>query len=258
MHFLFNNQRIVVNVPDARKFSVEITNRFQCAEGFALATVNLDHLVKLSRDEVFLRAYQAQDFIVADGRPIVWLSRIANRPVELMPGSDLVTPLCKMAAQSGVKVALVGSTESVLEEARTALMHWVPGLEITYVQAPSRNFDPEGDESRQILTELAEQKVGMCFIALGAPKQERFAALGRQLAPQVGFASIGAGLDFVTGAQRRAPLWMRRLALEWLWRMLSSPARLVPRYAQCFAILPRQVTQALRIRRQRDVRAQDS
>ena len=112
-------------------------------------------------------------------------------------------------------------------------------------------FDPEGDLAVRILTEIARQGIGLCLIALGAPKQERFAALGRRIAPATGFASIGAGLDFLAGTQRRAPIWVRRLALEWLWRALSDPRRLFPRYAACAAVLPARITEALR-QRQRD------
>ena len=71
---------------------------------------------------------------------------------------------------------------------------------------------------------------------------------GRELAPQVGFASIGAGLDFLSGHQIRAPRIMRALALEWLWRALSSPRRLIPRFVKCFAILPGLALDTLRHR----------
>jgi UDP-N-acetyl-D-mannosaminuronic acid transferase (WecB/TagA/CpsF family) len=64
----------------------------------------------------------------------------------------------------------------------------------------------------------------------------------------MGFASIGAGLDFIAGKQPRAPLWVRRLALEWLWRALSSPRRMLPRYARCVAILPGLMREAWRLR----------
>jgi len=95
---------------------------------------------------------------------------------------------------------------------------------------------------------LAESGARLCFIALGAPKQEIFAARGRTQVPDVGFASIGAGLDFLSGHQVRAPRIMRLLAMEWFWRALQSPARMVPRYAKCFAILPGLTIQALRQR----------
>ncbi|PCJ08331.1 MAG: glycosyltransferase [Rhodobacteraceae bacterium] len=236
-------------MPTRSALEAEVQQRFAQRQGFALATVNLDHLVKMAASPAFLNAYAAQDLVVADGRPIVWLSWLAGQLVELMPGSDMVVPLCQMASRANIPVALVGSTQGALEDASAVLQGQVAGLEITLLHAPSGVFDPMGDEAAQILQRLNEQGIGLCFLALGAPKQEVFAARGRQLAPGVGFASIGAGLDFLAGHQHRAPLWMRRLALEWLWRALSSPARMLPRYARCLVILPRQVRLALKQRR---------
>lgn len=249
MYFEFQDTRIEVNIADRPRLEDEVLSRFASGEGFALATVNLDHLVKLETSADFLTAYAAQDLVVADGRPVVWLSQLAGRPVELMPGSDMVLPLCRLAAKAGVPVALVGSTGEALSDASAALTATVPGLDLAWCHAPSGVFDPAGAEAAEILRNLDQKGIRLCFLALGAPKQELLAARGRELAPGVGFASVGAGLDFLGGHQQRAPLWMRKLALEWLWRALSSPGRMVPRYLKCFAILPRQSRRALRIRR---------
>lgn len=248
MFFEVQGQRITLNMPDQAGLESEVLRRFASGEGFALATVNLDHLVKLKQSKEFLQAYAGQDLVVADGRPIVWLSRLARRPVELMPGSDIIVPLCRLAAAAGVPVALVGSTDGALKDAASYLESRVPGLDLAWCHAPSGVFDPDGVEAGEILETLKHKGVHLCFLALGAPKQERLAHRGRRAAPSIGFVSIGAGLDFFGGHQKRAPRWMRRLALEWLWRALASPKRMVPRYARCFAILPGQILKALRLR----------
>lgn len=248
MYFEFGDKRISVNIVDRPQLEHEVLVRLKEASGFALATINLDHLVKLEQDADFLAAYAAHDLVVADGHPVVWLSRVAGRPVQLMPGSDMVVPLCRLAVQAGVSVALVGSTREALSDARQTLLAEVPGLDVTWCHAPSGVFDPDSEEAAEILSTLNRKKVGLCFLALGAPKQERLAARGRGLAPGVGFASVGAGLDFLGGHQRRAPAWVRRLALEWLWRALSSPSRMIPRYLKCLAILPKHTLMALRLR----------
>lgn len=227
----------------------QVSSRLVSKEGFALATINMDHLVKMSASKAFLKAYQAQDFVVADGVPIVWLSKLARRPVSLMPGSDMVFPLARWAAEAKAPIALVGSTEEALQDAAAELREQVPGLNVAWIHAPGV-LDPEGEEATWILKRLQEKGIGLCFLALGAPKQERIAQRGREIAPNVGFASVGAGLDFLGGHQYRAPRWVRDMALEWLWRALSSPMRLGPRYLKCFAILPRQVWDALRLRSQ--------
>ncbi len=251
MYFQFGSVRITVNVAGMPALQDEVAARFRRAQGFALATINLDHLVKMGRSQEFADIYAGQDLVVADGRPIVWLSRLAGSPVDLLPGSDLVEPLCGWAAEAGVPVALVGSTDQALEDARRVLCQRVDGLDVTLCHAPSRSFDPKGDEAAAILERLDKAGIGLCLLALGAPKQEALALRGGTIAPRVGFASVGAGLDFLGGHQRRAPAWVRRIAMEWLWRMLSDPARLLGRYARCFAILPRQIRAALRQRKAR-------
>lgn len=235
---------VTVNVADHGALERVVRERFAAQEGFALATINLDHLVKLAKDEAFAAAYLAQDFVVADGNPIVWLSRKAGKPVDLLPGADLVVPLAQWAAEDGTPVALIGSTEEALAAAEAALIARAPGVEVAACIAPPMGFDPESAAAEAVLKQAAEAGARMAFLALGAPKQERLAARGRQVVPQMGFASIGAGLDFLAGTQNRAPAWVRKLALEWLWRALSNPARLAGRYLRCIGILPRLMKEA--------------
>jgi len=251
MVFQFDGTRIEVNVPDEAELLARVRARLAAGQGFALATINLDHLVKLRRDPAFRRTYAAQDMVVADGNPIVWLARLAGARVALLPGADLVEPLLRVAAQTGTKVAFLGATPEALEAAATALGARIPGLDIVARIAPPMGFDPASAEAGAMLDEVAAAGAGLCLVALGAPKQETLAARGRARHPGIGFASIGAGLDFHAGTQRRAPLWVRRVAREWLWRMLDNPGRLARRYAACAAILPGEALAALARRRGR-------
>jgi len=248
VEFSFPPHHIAVNIPDRAALLAEVEARLRRAEGFALATINLDHLVKLTHEPAFRKIYAAQDLVVADGNPVVWLSRLARRPVALVPGSDMVVPLAEVAARAGVPVALLGSSEAALKTVAAKLRDRVPGLQIAARIAPPMGFDPQGHAARSVLDELAASGAGLTFIALGAPKQEAFAAYGRRVLPSMGFASIGAGLDFLAGTQTRAPAWVRAIAMEWLWRMLSNPRRLFMRYARCALILPGQMWAAWRLR----------
>lgn len=239
---------MAVTVPGRAALLAAVERRLRAGEGFALATLNLDHLVKLGRDRAFAAAYARQTLVVADGNPVVWLSRLGGRPVELVPGSELVEPLVALAARAGRAVALVGATEATLEAARKALEERVPGLRIVCCLAPSAPFDPGGAEADALIDRLAAAAPGLCLIALGAPRQEVFAARAHARMPGTGFASVGAGLDFLAGTQRRAPGWVRLVALEWLWRMASSPRRLGRRYLDCALIMPGLTLAALRAR----------
>jgi N-acetylglucosaminyldiphosphoundecaprenol N-acetyl-beta-D-mannosaminyltransferase len=249
LQFRFPDRSITVNMPDQPSLMAEIRSRLRSGAGFALATINLDHLVKLRASARYRATYAAQDLVVADGNPVVWLSRIAGQPVALVPGSDLLLPVLRLAAAENAPVGLFGTTPEVLSKASARLQVDVQGLRIVWTGAPPMGFDPEGSEARTALRAMEAAGVRLCIVSLSAPRQESFAVFGRTVAPSIGFCCFGAGLDFVTGQQVRAPIWMQRLALEWLWRALRSPRRLLPRYAACAAILPPLLADALRQRR---------
>lgn len=240
---------IRVNVPSRLGLLSDLRARLIRGDGFAVATLNLDHVVKLRADRDFLDAYARHSHVTADGNPVVWLSRLAGEAVELVPGSELIDPLAALAAELDVPVGLLGATQTSLDAAAEKLVHRHPRLRITARIAPPMGFDPEGPQAAACMSELEAAGVRLCFLALGAPRQERFAARAREELTQTGFVSIGAGLDFISGHQTRAPTLVRRLALEWLWRLLGNPGRLFVRYARCFGIMPGLVMAALGNRR---------
>ena len=250
MKFGTASHQVEVNVPTRAALFEKVRESLEAKNGFGLATLNLDHLTKLPNVPAFVDAYHAQELVVADGRPIVWLSRLAGKPVELLPGSEMIAPLSALCVEMGLPIALVGSEDKVLKAAAQVLIEKAPGLNVIYTHAPPFGFEPGSEEAAKILKEVAESGAAMCFIALGAPKQEIFAARGRELAPKVGFASIGAGLDFFAGHQKRAPAVMRMIAMEWLWRAWQDPGRMVPRYIRCFRILPKLIKEAIKQRRE--------
>ena len=239
---------IAVTVPDQATLLAGLDQAFAAGEGFSVATLNLDHVVKLSRDPVFREAYRAQTHVTADGNPIVWLSRLAGQRVSLVPGSELIDPLAALAARHQVPVALFGATEISLAAAAEALAARHPGLDVVLTRAPAMGFDPRGDAAAEDIDAIRASGAGLCFLALGAPKQEIFAARAHAVLSGTGFVSIGAGLDFIAGTQSRVPAWVRALAAEWLWRLLSNPRRLAARYGACLAVLPGLTGRALRVR----------
>ncbi len=249
MQFTFPDQTIRVNIPDGTALLDTVKKRFATGEGFALATINLDHLVKLRTSPSYRAIYAAQDLIVADGNPIVWLSHLAGHPVKLVPGSDILRPILRLAAEERVPIGFFGSSPDVLTEAAKRLHAEIPSLRVVWTGSPQMGFDPTGQESRNALHAMQTAGVRLCIVSLSAPRQEAFAAYARTITPEIGFCGFGAGLDFVVGEQVRAPLWMRKVALEWLWRALSAPRRLLPRYAACAFILPAQALDALKQRR---------
>ncbi|MAY86055.1 MAG: glycosyltransferase [Pseudooceanicola sp.] len=247
--------QITITAPDRPALLEDLHDRMVAGRGFAVATLNLDHVVKLRSDAAFRAAYARHSHVTADGNPIVWFSRLAGQPeVGLIPGSELIDPVAALAARSDTPVALLGATEPALAAAAAALETRHPGLRVVLQLAPPMGFDPAGDTATRAIDAIRDSGAGLVLLALGAPKQERFAARALEALPNVGFLSIGAGLDFIAGTQRRAPAWVRAIAAEWLWRMLSNPRRLAARYGACLLLLPGLLGRALGARLRPDTR----
>ena len=235
-------------MPERDSLLREISQRFRRKEGFALATLNLNHVVQLRSSEAFRQACRAHDLTVADGNPVVWLSKMAGRPVSLVTGSDLLRPLLRLAAAEAAPVAFYGADLQTLRAAKTVLEQEISGLDICWIGAPPMGFDPTSEAAKEDLARMQASGAQLCILALSAPRQEIFGAFGRAQTRGIGFCSLGASLEFVIGKQTRAPLWVRKLALEWLWRAGSAPKRLGPRYAACLATLPRLIQSSLQQR----------
>lgn len=207
-------------------------------EGFTVFTLNLDHLDKLKRDRNFRAAYSTARFITADGAPIALLASRQGHHVERTTGADLVVPLAEGAAEQGIPIFLFGSSGAVLARAGLHLAQRTNyGLDIVGTEAPPQEFDPESAAADASIDRIEASGARLCFVALGAPKQEILAARAVARGVRVGFVCIGAGLDFLVGAQVRAPEFMRHRGLEWLWRLGTDPRRLARRYMRCFVVL---------------------
>lgn len=244
--------QLVVNVPSQTALLTDIAEKFQAGEGFSVATLNLDHVTKIRTNPEFRAAYQQHSHVTADGNPIVWLSRLSGQPIQLVPGSELIAPLVQLAGTHRIPVALFGATQEGLDKAGNALEAQYSGVQVVARIAPEMGFDPTSAQADDYADALSASGARLCFLALGAPKQEIFAIQAHKRHPHMGFVSIGAGLDFISGDQIRAPRLVRRFALEWLWRLVGNPRRLARRYRDCFAILPALFYTAWRSRSNRE------
>ncbi|WP_426528030.1 WecB/TagA/CpsF family glycosyltransferase [Bradyrhizobium sp. McL0615] len=214
-------------------------------------TLNLDHIVKMRKDAMFYEAYRRAGLITADGFPIVLACSLQGKQVSRVAGSDLIAPIIAEAARSDKSIYLFGSNSHVLNKTSRLLKERNTGLTIAGVFAPPQGFDPASEDARRCIEAIGSSGADLCFVALGAPKQELFADYSKRLLPHVSFVCIGAGLDFIAGTQVRAPYWMQRCNLEWLWRAAGNPRRLLYRYLLCMIALPGILARAALVPRER-------
>lgn len=200
-------------------------------------TLNLDHAVKLQRDAKFREAYANADVVTADGWPIAWIARRQDPTVTRTTGADLFIPLAIAAAEQHVPVFLFGTSPGVIARVGDDLSLNTEGaIDIVGSLSPSGKFDPEGPEADAAIEKIRRTGARLCFVALGAPKQEVFSMRARQQGLNCTMVCVGAALDFVAGEQVRAPEFMRDNGLEWVWRLGTNPRRLGKRYAESAAM----------------------
>lgn len=200
-------------------------------------TANVDFVAQAYRNPKLRTILQHADLAVCDGMPLVWLSRMFKPALpERVAGSDLVFQLFEQADQHGWRVFFLGSDAATLEIARGVLAQRYPRMRVADCFSPP--FGPVDQwPNEAILQRIEAAQPDLLLIAVGCPKQEYWID---QFAKSSGVPlsiGIGASLDFIAGSQRRAPRWMQKTGMEWLWRMGTDPMRLAKRYAKDFYYL---------------------
>jgi len=196
-----------------------------------IATANMDFIMQAWRDPEQQRILLEADLVVADGIPIVWLSRLMGFGLkERVTGSDLVPLFAELCARQGFSLYGLGGAPGVAEKAMACLSQRYPGLRVAGCYSPPK-ADLLAMNNAEILSRLEAANPDILLVAFGAPKQEKWVNMHiREWRVPVSIG-IGGSLDFLAGTQKRAPRIFQKLALEWLWRMLSDPPRLFKRYS---------------------------
>jgi N-acetylglucosaminyldiphosphoundecaprenol N-acetyl-beta-D-mannosaminyltransferase len=216
----------------------------QCEGGCRfVVTPNVDHTVLLQSHEGLQRAYRDADLILADGQPVVIASRLVRKAVpERVPGSDLVPALFDAAdPRHRLRVFLLGAAPGVADRAAQNIQRRWPAVQIVGTYGPRLGFEKEVAENRWILAKISAANPDVLIVGLGAPKQELWVHAHRQHIRASVALCVGATIDFLAGEKTRAPLWMRKVGLEWCHRMLTEPRRLAWRYARDAWIFPQLV-----------------
>ena len=196
-----------------------------------IITPNVDQVIRIESDKYFKEIYENAELLLADGTPLVWISRWYKKPIkEKICGSDLVPDLCKLAAQKGYLIFLLGSAEGVAAKAAENLKKNNPGLRVAGVYSPPYGFEKDKNEIDKINKMLFNSKADMLFVGMGVPKQDIFIYENMNKYQIPMSFSIGATIDFEAGIQKRAPKWVNHIGMEWLYRLAHDPKRMFKRY----------------------------
>lgn len=210
--------------------AAKIDRFLQDGGGHQIVTVNTDFARLADKDPVYRDLLNRADLAVADGMPLVWLSRLLRSPLpERVAGIDLVDDCCRLAAGRDIPVFLLGAGPGIAPAAARALVARHPRLRIAGTLTPPyapASADADAEMARQV------RSAGPCvlFVAFGAPRQDRFIAEQLPYLDTPVAMGVGGTFDILAGAIPRAPGWMQRTGLEWAWRLAQEPGRLWRRY----------------------------
>ena len=187
-----------------------------------IVTANAEIIYRASKNEDMKAIINQAQMVTADGSGVVWASKQLGEPLaDRVTGIDLVNSICAASAQYGWKLYILGSAPGVADTAAKNICEKYSGCNI--IGTHHGYFDAQ--EEQNILAELRELKPDVLFVALGAPRQEYWIAEHiKALGIPVGMG-IGGSMDVLSGNVKRAPEWMQKMSLEWLYRFLIQPTR---------------------------------
>ena len=196
-------------------------------------TLNPDHLYHLQRNAGFLHAYRQADFITSDSKYVYWsLGWIGRRIQEKVSGSDIVPSYCWHHRNNPeVKVFLLGAAPGIAQKALERINERCGRGVVIGAHSPSMMFVTDEAEIARVIQKINDSGANALIVGLGAPKQEIWMVKYRHLMPGVKvFMGVGATIDYEAGAVARAPRWMSRIGLEWVYRISTEPRRYWRRY----------------------------
>ena len=190
--------------------------------GVMVATANAEMLMRATHDEELRRILNASALVVPDGAGTVWAARhLGHAMPERVAGYDLAQELLRCAPAEGRRVYFFGSAPGVAEKAKAKAEQLYPGIEIVGVR--NGFFSPA--DNAAIIAEIRAARPDLLLVALGVPKQEKWIAAHLAALDVPVAIGVGGTLDVMAGVMKRAPYWMQRAKLEWLFRGLMQPKR---------------------------------
>jgi N-acetylglucosaminyldiphosphoundecaprenol N-acetyl-beta-D-mannosaminyltransferase len=195
-----------------------------------VCVADVHSVMECQRDDVARRICNEAGLVTPDGMPLAWLLKLAGyRHADRVCGADLMFAVFERGEKRGYRHFLYGSSEQTLRRLRARLERCFP--DATIVGSISPPFRPVSkSEDRSIVARINDSGADIVWVGLGAPKQERWMADHREALCAPILIGVGAAFDFHAGLIRRAPRFLQRSGLEWLFRLCMEPRRLWRRY----------------------------
>ena len=200
----------------------EVENLIAAKKNSIVATANAEMLLMSTHDAELKKILNSAALVVPDGAGTVWAAHhLGKKMPQRVAGYDLVQELMKIAPAKGIKFFLFGSAPGVAEKAKSKAEELYPGIKIVGV----RNGYFKAEDEAEIISQIKNSAPDILLAALGVPKQEKWLAAHKEELNVPVSIGVGGTLDVMAGNVKRAPLWMQKAKLEWLFRAMLQPSR---------------------------------
>lgn len=218
-----------INVTNMDDTIAYLTDNLETLKGDYICVSNVHTTVMAYRDKVYRQVQNSAAMALPDGQPLSIVSRKRGfSEARRVPGPDLMPAILDLSQETGYRHYFYGSTDATLTALRAALLRRYPRLQIAGMYSPPfRELTRAEDE--EIVKRINDSGADFVWVALGAPKQEWWMYEHRHRIKAL-MLGVGAAFDFTAGTVKRAPMWMQKLCLEWVFRILRDPRRMLPRY----------------------------
>jgi len=198
----------------------ELTESIKYDQRKFLVTANPEIVMMANKDLTFAKAVREADYVVADGIGLIIGSKILGHPLkERIPGVELMQELLDLASRNHFSVYLYGAKPEVLKKLHTVIKDSYPGVSIAGYS------DGYTSSPEEVAKQIEATTPDLVFVALGAPKQEKWIDHHYPNFSKGVFVGVGGSFDVLSGTVKRAPKIWRTLNLEWLYRIIKQPSR---------------------------------
>lgn len=222
-----------VDIKEACRITIDFIEqrKLNKAKPRMIQAVNVDSVVKANTSDEIARISNRADLALADGMPIVWVSKLMNKPLqERVGGPDFFEKFNGIADSRSYAYYFLGSTEGVVVAMIKKLKEKYPNIIISGYYCPPFSDMRDEKQNADICNRINKTRTDVVWVSFGCPKQERWIVENKEHIDAAVIMGIGAVFKFTSGKVKRAPILLRRLGLEWLYRVYREPGKLWKRY----------------------------
>ena len=227
---MYVNEIKINNIKTIGLLKEELVTILSLGKTSLLITFNLDFLRISYENEKFKEVCKNAKLVLADGIGVTLLLKLKyGKSITRITGNDIFKLLLEIANDKKLKLALVGSSQKSLDMLRTKLQKIFTNILLITISPPLL-FETQETDKNEVIDELKSFKPDILIAALGCPRQELWLAENMKTINATINVGVGAALDFYSGIKKRAPVFLQKIGLEWLWRLVNEPKRLFRRY----------------------------